>query len=96
MELTDLRETAEMAYLYLSEKELQEAFPAFNQMLAFFAVMQEAENAFPDKAGNVPATVVNSGHFRPDAANTSADLSECMLSQAAERDGRFIVIPNVL
>jgi Asp-tRNA(Asn)/Glu-tRNA(Gln) amidotransferase C subunit len=44
------------------------------------------------------AKPVGSGFLRPDTARqeTQKDVNEFMLSQAPERDGNFIVIPNVL
>jgi hypothetical protein len=41
---------------------------------------------------------VTSGGYRPDAAWAVLpdDLNEKILNNAGERDGRFLVIPNVL
>ena len=98
MELTDLKETAELARLNLGEQELRETFPAFEQMLSFFAILQDGDNALPatgEQAG--PTKTVDSGWLRPDAVPASEEgRIESMLSQSADRDGRFIVIPNVL
>ena len=105
MELTELRETAELARLNLSEEELEKAFPAFEQMLAYFAAMQaaDADAALPAVSGQTEgmaasAKVVAAGYFRPDAARPPSEqnLCEALLTQAPERDGRFMVIPNVL
>jgi len=108
MELSDLQETADLARLPLSEKELQEVFPAFVQMLSLFNEMQAADK---DKdpgpgqfaSGNNEAAVpgaryVSSEFFRLDTENpkSDGDPAENMLVNAGERDGRFIVIPNVL
>ena len=102
MELTDLRETADLAHLNLSEEELRGAFPAFEQMLSFFAAMQAADTdgTLPAISGQTEgmaasAKVVASGYFRPDEAHAAESLCD-LLSKAGERDGRFIVIPNVL
>ena len=101
MELTDLRVTADLAHLNLSEEELQRAFPAFEEMLSFFAAMQaaDADGALPalsDQTEGMAASakVVASGYFRPDEAHATESCD--LLSKAGERDGRFIVIPNVL
>jgi aspartyl-tRNA(Asn)/glutamyl-tRNA(Gln) amidotransferase subunit C len=114
MKIEDLRETAALAHLNLSEEELAASFPAFEQMLGFFAAMQAADEAagFPP-----PETPENSGeswsgitrnaasdHFRPDTAcrnNPAAGADNQdpiwnLLDNAGDRDGRFIVIPNVL
>ena len=105
MELTDLRVTADLAHLNLSEKELQRAFPAFEEMLSFFAAMQAADADGtmpalwdqPDQTEGMAASakVVASGYFRPDAAHAVEPPCD-LLSKAGEHDGRFVVIPNVL
>ena len=121
MKIEDLQETARLAHLNMDEKELAGAFPAFEQMLGFFAVMQAADGdtaAFP--AGNTDLSgssrTVSSAHFRSDTSGnnpnsyhntTSAGLNDqakdlrrtlCqnLLDNAGDRDGRFIVVPNVL
>jgi aspartyl-tRNA(Asn)/glutamyl-tRNA(Gln) amidotransferase subunit C len=115
MTIKDLQETAALAHLNLDEQELTAAFPAFEQMLGFFAAMQAADDdgaAFPagtaDKnAGGAAAgsRTVASSYFRSDKpdSNTHSENSihssvapETMLDNAGERDGRFVVIPNVL
>jgi len=105
MELTELRETAELARLNLSEEELEKAFPAFEQMLSYFAAMQAADtdNSLPAAAAQTEgraasAKIVAAGYFRPDNARSLSEtnLCESLLEQAPERDGRFMVIPNVL
>jgi aspartyl-tRNA(Asn)/glutamyl-tRNA(Gln) amidotransferase subunit C len=104
MDIRDLQETADLAHLNLREEELQAAFPAFEEMLTFFAAMQTADledSAVFGVAGTegmaASARTVNSGFFRPDNPKPRIDgLSETMLQKAGERDGPFIVIPNVL
>ena len=119
MEIEDLQVTARLAHLNMGEAELAAAFPAFEQMLGFFAAMQAADNdaaAFPaglaaDTAQTgSSAFVMPADHFRPDGparngnnsrpvgstgANDEALVSS-LLNNAGERDGRFIVVPNVL
>jgi len=104
MDIRDLQETANLAHLNLSDEELKAAFPAFEEMLAFFAAMQTAD--LEDTSGSTTAVAegmaasartVSSGYFRPDNPKPRIDgLSEEMLQKAGERDGPFIVIPNVL
>jgi aspartyl-tRNA(Asn)/glutamyl-tRNA(Gln) amidotransferase subunit C len=107
MKIEDLKETAELAHLNLGDEELAAAFPAFEQMLGYFAAMQAADSdtqAFPaglssslssGQAAN--ARTVTSAFFRPDApAENGKDLNENILKNAGDRDGRFLVIPNVL
>jgi aspartyl-tRNA(Asn)/glutamyl-tRNA(Gln) amidotransferase subunit C len=115
MKIDDLKETAELAHLNLGDEELAAAFPAFEQMLGYFAAMQAAdtdESLFPRgpdgsaktalPAGqNAGARLVDSGFFRPDNphganSNNSNKLNENLLNNAGDRDGRFVVIPNVL
>ncbi|GHV92783.1 hypothetical protein AGMMS50268_32860 [Spirochaetia bacterium] len=117
MKIEDLQETAALAHLNMDEKELAGAFPAFEQMLGYFAAMQAADkdeaaftkgnSALGDSAASaasgisaVSRTLVSS-HFRPDNLNpnnnnNSDKLNENLLNNAGERDGRFVVVPNVL
>ena len=104
MTIEDLKETAALAHLNMDEGELAAAFPTFEQMLGYFAAMQAAdreESAAPGK-NRPPASgterAVDSGHFRGDAAGPQAahNLAEELLDRAGERDGRFVVVPNVL
>jgi aspartyl-tRNA(Asn)/glutamyl-tRNA(Gln) amidotransferase subunit C len=109
MKIEDLRETAALAHLNLTEEELTASFPAFEQMLGFFAAMQAADEdraaGFPpvEAGGNFSGITgsAGSGHFRSDGAcqNNSADSQDHLrdlLDNAGDRDGRFIVVPNVL
>jgi aspartyl/glutamyl-tRNA(Asn/Gln) amidotransferase C subunit len=103
MEPHDLQETANLARLLLSEQELQSMLPAFNEMLALFATMEAAGSdvAMPDINSQADFVLAGTkplcpGSLRPDTAVAQKDTVECMLSQAPERDGSFIVIPNVL
>ncbi|MDR3335626.1 MAG: aspartyl/glutamyl-tRNA amidotransferase subunit C [Treponema sp.] len=118
MNIEDLKETAALAHLNLDEAELEGAFPAFEQMLGFFAAMQAADDdkaAFPAPAKDLAGSsrTVESGFFRLDSNNpknfqglashnTSANglneetLVSALLNNAGERDGRFVVVPNVL
>jgi aspartyl-tRNA(Asn)/glutamyl-tRNA(Gln) amidotransferase subunit C len=134
MKIEDLQATAQLAHLNLDEAELAGAFPAFEQMLGFFAAMQAADEdraAFSAPIADLADTgrTVTSDYFRLDTQpspmgegspldtqpspqgegfslnnnsnnnfnNTaSKGLNENLLNNAGERDGRFIVIPNVL
>ncbi|MDR1862926.1 MAG: aspartyl/glutamyl-tRNA amidotransferase subunit C [Treponema sp.] len=112
MEIGDLKETAGLAHLNLGDEELAAAFPAFEQMLSFFAAMQAADtdeslfspagaakNVLPS-GQNAGARMVESGFFRADDPPVqkagSHNLNESLLNNAGGRDGRFLVIPNVL
>jgi aspartyl-tRNA(Asn)/glutamyl-tRNA(Gln) amidotransferase subunit C len=115
MNIEDLRETAALAHLNLGDEELAAAFPAFEQMLGYFAAMQAADRdeaasgagggaeALPSGLSALARTV-SSGHFRPDnqnpntnsSGNSPEDITGPMLDNSGERDGRFVVVPNVL
>ncbi|MDR0375198.1 MAG: aspartyl/glutamyl-tRNA amidotransferase subunit C [Treponema sp.] len=114
MNIKDLQETAALAHLNLTDEDLKAAFPAFEQMLGFFAAMQAADDdaeAFPVSIAGLShqTHTVSSDFFREDASQDAPfecgavnDQSErlldneALLNNAGERDGRFIVIPNVL
>jgi aspartyl-tRNA(Asn)/glutamyl-tRNA(Gln) amidotransferase subunit C len=105
MDIRDLRETAALARLNLDDAGLEAAFPAFEQMLGYFALMQAADSdaeAFPQAVSGDGRLSVESGFFRPDGPESGsgalADNSSVdgLIANAEERDGRFIVVPNVL
>jgi aspartyl-tRNA(Asn)/glutamyl-tRNA(Gln) amidotransferase subunit C len=103
MDQRELEETAKLAHLNVNKEELAAALPAFEQMLGFFAVMQGADTDIPGPAAGIAAgqaagaRLVSSGHFRGDTVPGGAAFSrEDMLNNAGDRDGAFIVIPNVL
>jgi aspartyl-tRNA(Asn)/glutamyl-tRNA(Gln) amidotransferase subunit C len=101
MDMGDLKETAALARLNMNETELAAAFPAFEQMLGFFAAMQAADadtEAFPGGASRFAAPGAAPDFFRPDipGAFPRSHNQESLLDNAGERDGRFIVVPNVL
>jgi aspartyl-tRNA(Asn)/glutamyl-tRNA(Gln) amidotransferase subunit C len=94
MNITDLQETVALAHLSLDESEVLSAFPAFEQMLDFFAVMQTADTD-PSAGSSAHSRVVSSAHFRHDNINAQPE-SIPLVANAGEHDGQFIVIPNVL
>jgi aspartyl-tRNA(Asn)/glutamyl-tRNA(Gln) amidotransferase subunit C len=101
MNIEDLKETAALAHLNLGEAELEAAFPAFEQMLGFFAAMQAAdgdEAAFPVPVGGSAglSRPVDSGFFRSDVDSSGVAGASGLLDNAGERDGSFVVVPNVL
>ncbi|MDR0539797.1 MAG: aspartyl/glutamyl-tRNA amidotransferase subunit C [Spirochaetaceae bacterium] len=98
--MDDLRITANLARLTLSEDELRGSLKSFSDMVSYFAAMEDAE-ADSESFGRPLAEaresrfMVDSKHFRPD--QTQADTApDALLALAPERDGRFFVIPNVL
>jgi aspartyl-tRNA(Asn)/glutamyl-tRNA(Gln) amidotransferase subunit C len=108
VKIEELRETAALAHLNLDEGELANALSAFEEMLGYFAVMQAADSeiAGPSSGLSAVARTVSSESFRGDGGESSAsgfpgeegraDRIEGMLNSAGERDGRFVVVPNVL
>ena len=111
MTIEELKETAAMAHLNSKESEMAALLPAFSQMLDFFDKMQDADGdkaAFPAGLRPVSAAMagasgnyrnVNCGFYRDrKLANekNSAGFTESLLDNAGERDGRFLVVPNVL
>ena len=111
MEMKDLLETADLSRIPLGKQDMQSLPAAMEQMLALLDTMKNSDAdlampAFTSQADFVIASAkpVDTGFLRPDEAVTGAaeedsaktDVREFMLSQAGERDGNFIVIPNVL
>jgi aspartyl-tRNA(Asn)/glutamyl-tRNA(Gln) amidotransferase subunit C len=107
MTLDDLVTTAGLARLRLDKEELEKAFPAFEQMVSFFADMQNADNdaaAFGASIAGLSRDARESGtaQFRGDDIAGVADynpglsLNEAFLENTGERDGPFMVVPNVL
>jgi Asp-tRNA(Asn)/Glu-tRNA(Gln) amidotransferase C subunit len=87
MDIEELRITAALAHINFNEDELAKAFPSFTEMLSFFELMQSADGVDNEAAAS------DSTCFR---ADVSAGCPETLIEKAAETDGRFIVIPNVL
>jgi aspartyl-tRNA(Asn)/glutamyl-tRNA(Gln) amidotransferase subunit C len=105
VKIEELQETAALAHLNLDEKELTGALSAFEEMLGYFAVMQAADSEIPGSVSGISAVArtVSAGSFRADAGGPGPavekdreDRIEGMLDNAGERDGRFVVVPNVL
>jgi aspartyl-tRNA(Asn)/glutamyl-tRNA(Gln) amidotransferase subunit C len=102
MKIEDLQETANLAHLNLRDDELAAAFPSFEQMLGFFAAMQAADkdiDAFSVSITGLSrqARIVESGFFRKDESDSAPRVTgDVLISNAGERDGRFILVPNVL
>jgi aspartyl-tRNA(Asn)/glutamyl-tRNA(Gln) amidotransferase subunit C len=93
MDARELATTARMARLTLTPEELTKFGTAVEQMLAHFSHMKEI-----DVEGLAPTThaLLREPRTREDALETSASLSNILLSNAPEREDRFIAIPNVL
>ncbi|MDR2841684.1 MAG: aspartyl/glutamyl-tRNA amidotransferase subunit C [Spirochaetaceae bacterium] len=107
MDIEELKTTAVLAHLNMSQKELEEAFPAFTQMLSYFAAMQNADGdtkAFKDPIEGLSSAgePEQSSHFRGDSVSENGKslletgLNTVLIENSEEKDGRFIVVPNVL
>jgi aspartyl-tRNA(Asn)/glutamyl-tRNA(Gln) amidotransferase subunit C len=112
MTLDDLVMTAGLARLRLDKAELEKAFPAFEEMVSFFADMQNADNdaaafGLPSSSSSIAdlsrdVREYGAAQFRGDDAggvdayNPAFSLNEAFLENSGERDGPFMVVPNVL
>ncbi|MDR1229887.1 MAG: aspartyl/glutamyl-tRNA amidotransferase subunit C [Spirochaetaceae bacterium] len=108
MTLDDLVTTAGLARLRPDKAELLKAFPAFEEMVSFFADMQNADNdaaAFGsssiaglsrDARESCPAQFRGDDAAGVDVYNPAFSLNESFLENTGERDGPFMVVPNVL
>ncbi|MDR2468855.1 MAG: aspartyl/glutamyl-tRNA amidotransferase subunit C [Spirochaetaceae bacterium] len=98
MDIEELKITANLARLNMSDEELRDAYCAFEQMLEYFSAMQDAGHLIDGLDGET-ADVLSAA---PDLFRTDAEVSagavepEAIIEKAAEHDGHFIVIPNVL
>jgi aspartyl/glutamyl-tRNA(Asn/Gln) amidotransferase C subunit len=90
MERDELLRTAELAQLDLSEEELTELSRAAEEVLEFFAVLQQVE-----VTEGATADEIASAELRQDvpARRVAADD---LLDAAPEVEDRLILIPNVL
>ncbi|MDR1301265.1 MAG: aspartyl/glutamyl-tRNA amidotransferase subunit C [Treponema sp.] len=105
MNMEDLQETARLAHLTMHDQDLAAAFPAFEQMLGFFAAMQAADKdqeAFSAPLSQLsgPSRIVSQDHFRQDNPSPqdpdTLSIAAKLLDNAGERDGQFVLVPNVL
>ena len=92
MDTTELKTTAELANLDLSDEEFSFLRGEVEKMLGCFSKMQDAD-----------ASVLLSQNRRQPAANrlrrderTGETPPDVFLENAPEREDRFFVIPNVL
>jgi len=95
MDINELKVTAELARLPMSEEDLRKAYPAFEQMLEYFTAMHTGSR---DKTAKDGRPEELPGRFRPDSplANGPHVSGEEFLERSGGRDGQYIVIPNVL
>ena len=92
MDADELRITARMAKLALKPEEMEKLRIAVEQMLAHFSHMNEF-----DVEGLAPTTHALVGQNRTRTDQEASDISpEVLLQNAAQREERLIMIPNVL
>lgn len=92
MELDELYLTAKLAKLDLGKKEAEILGHEVSRMLEYFSVMEmvsvDGLNATVQPLGQENVT-------RPDSVSY-VNVTEKIISNAPESEGRFIIIPNVL
>lgn len=95
MERSELELCAELAALRLKDGDIERLGEGVDRMLSYFELMSKAP-----VAGLEPTTHAHliANRHRPDTAATDAnpETALSMLEQAADLEGRLIVIPNVL
>ncbi|MCL1817672.1 MAG: aspartyl/glutamyl-tRNA amidotransferase subunit C [Spirochaetaceae bacterium] len=91
MDVSELKTTAELANLSLSDGEFSSLGGEVEKMLDYFSLMREAGDFSRASAEERPAA----NRVRRDerAGDTDPDV---LIENAPEREDRFIVIPNVL
>ncbi|MBN2509111.1 MAG: Asp-tRNA(Asn)/Glu-tRNA(Gln) amidotransferase subunit GatC [Spirochaetales bacterium] len=92
MDIHELRITAELAMLDLDEREMKVFEAEVSKTLEYFAQMNAV-----DVDGLEPTThvLMEENRAREDRTRDE-NLSDRLLEEAPERQGRHIVIPNVL
>ncbi|MCL2792596.1 MAG: Asp-tRNA(Asn)/Glu-tRNA(Gln) amidotransferase subunit GatC [Spirochaetaceae bacterium] len=84
--------TASLARLELDETEAEKLNQAASQMIEYFALMDkvDVENLSP-----TTHALVKENRTREDIP-AEISLADKMIENAPEKEGRFIVVPNVL
>ena len=92
MDIEELKATAELAQLELTEEEVVRLQEEVGRMLENFAKMEELD------VSDLPPTAHALSHDNPlreDQPESRADTEE-LLDKAPEREGEFFTVPNVL
>ena len=92
MDINELRITAQLAMLDLSDAEMKAFENEVSRILEYFAQMNELN---VDQYEPTTHVLMEENRVRKDGGE-AADLSDRLIDEAPERDGRHIVIPNVL
>ena len=92
MNLDELYLTAKLAKLDLGEKEVEKLGVEVSRMLEYFSVMEKV-----DVSGlNATVQTHRQENITRSDIVSSVDVTEKLISNAPESEGRFIIIPNVL
>jgi aspartyl/glutamyl-tRNA(Asn/Gln) amidotransferase C subunit len=90
MDAEELRRTAELAQLSLDDQEFADLSRAAEEVLEFFAVLQETP-----VSENETADAITSSALRTDGVSQAVP-ADALLDVAPEVEDRLILIPNVL
>ena len=103
MDIEEFKITTNLAHLNMDQSQLEAAFPAFEQMVSYFAAMQAADSDEKAFGGSIegllpPSLPADASHFRADVASFGAAAGEkgVLVGNAGDNDGQFIIMPNVL
>jgi aspartyl-tRNA(Asn)/glutamyl-tRNA(Gln) amidotransferase subunit C len=91
MDVSELKITAELANLDLTEEEFASLGNEVEKILDYFSMMREAGAEAFSQTPRLPAA----NRLRRDERTEGAN-PDVLLENAPELEGRFIVIPNVL
>ncbi|GMO53343.1 MAG: hypothetical protein Ta2G_11260 [Termitinemataceae bacterium] len=106
VDIGELKTTAVLAHLNMSEDALKKTHPSFEEMLGFFEAMKKADTdseAFCTPINSLPVQTIqgDSEFFRHDELSANQNtaenkLNETLLDNCGEKDTNFFVVPNVL
>ena len=88
----ELLVTASLARLELDETEAEKLNQAITQMIEYFSLMEKLD------VDNLPPTTHISAKENRTREDVTAEISiaDKLIENAPEKDGRFIVVPNIL
>ena len=95
MNLSKLKEIADLANLDLTGDEFSSLGGELEKVLAFLSKMQEADGLLSQAEARAAASQNEPARLRRDVP-VSGVHPDVLLESAPEREDRFIVIPNVL
>ncbi len=93
MDVTELKITAELAKLALTEAETEKLAREVSKMLEYFSSMAAVDTAHLEPTNHV---LQKANRLRGDQPGEAGDVPDRILSNAPRREERFIVIPHVL